>query len=135
MGDHREQIIDLGANTPARCSTVVVVADGPVWTAGDGAAPPICPACSATQDVWPDVAAWIQSGQEPQVQCQACGHAVLFGDWNLAGSIAVGYLGVVLDIDVDDVRSQRRPEVVTHELCAQITAALGGRWAYVHHHV
>ena len=113
-----------------------VVTPGLYWVAGDGTAAPVCPACGTESDEWDQIEQWGVQRIEPVAHCQSCGHKALLGDWDLEASVAVGSLAIVLD--PQPLRHQGGvfdPTDVARTLRTELTAALGGRWAYVHHHL
>ena len=113
----------------------------PVWVAGDGTGLPECPRCGVERgdfdddDTWLPVKEWLDSGVEPRLDCPACGFTALAGDWDLAGSMAFGRLGIVLYLQGRGFRAGADPDEVTSLLLDGLRAEVGGRWAYVHLHL
>ncbi|MGY4858698.1 hypothetical protein [Cryobacterium sp. AP23] len=113
-----------------------VIAPGLYWVAGDGTDAPACPACGAVGDAWDQIEQWGEERVEPVARCESCGHEALLGDWDLEGSVAVGSLAIVLDPQsLPQQGGVFDPADVARTLRAELTAALGGRWAYVHNHL
>jgi len=121
---------------PGFGGSTFVVARGSHWVAGDGTDVPVCPSCGEPSGTWEQIEQWDDQGVEPVGRCTDCGHEVLLGDWNLEGSVAVGALAIVLDPQsLPGLGGVFDPADVARALRSELTAALGGRWAYVHHHL
>jgi Zn ribbon nucleic-acid-binding protein len=120
---------------PGFGAMTLVVLRGDYWVAGDGTAAPACPDCAVVGDTWDLIEQWGDQRIEPVAQCESCGHEAPLGDWDLEGSVAVGSLGIVLDPQsLPGQGGSFDPADVARTLRAELTAGLGGRWGYVHHH-
>jgi Zn ribbon nucleic-acid-binding protein len=114
----------------------VVVPRGLHWVAGDGTDAAVCPVCATVGDTWDLLEQWSDERVEPIAQCDNCGLEALLGDWNLEGSVVVGSLAIVLDPQSLPGRGgDFDPADVARTLRTGLIAGVGGRWAYVHHHL
>jgi hypothetical protein len=115
----------------------IVVPVRDVWVAGDGTEWPRCPACGVEQGSSEEIERWIRSDREPTATCRACGSDAPLGDWDLTFSIAPGHLAIVLDPSGNVTKSAPKfdPAVLARDLQREVIAELGGRWAYVRHHI
>jgi DNA-directed RNA polymerase subunit RPC12/RpoP len=114
--------------------TFVVVPGTEAFVAGEDTEVPVCPRCGELTGTWEQLEEWDELAAEPVAECSNCGHRALVGDWNLEGSIALGSLAVVIDPDSGSPDSSYDPAVIARTLRAELTAGVGGRWAYVHLH-
>jgi Zn ribbon nucleic-acid-binding protein len=127
---------DLLARWPGFGAMTVVVPRGLHWVAGDGTDAAVCPVCGAVGDTWDLLEQWGDERVEPVAHCDTCGHEALLGDWDLEGSVAVGSLAIVLDPQaLPGQGGSFDPVDVARTLRTELIAGLGGRWAYVHHHL
>jgi ribosomal protein S27AE len=105
------------------------------FTAGEGTDVPACPRCGEPTGTWEQLEEWDELAAEPLAECSNCGHGALLGDWNLEASVALGSLAVVIDPQSGRADSSYDPAEIARALRSEITAALGGRWSYVHLHL
>jgi len=115
--------------------TFVVVPGTEAFVAGEGTDVPACPTCGELTGTWEQLEEWDELAAEPVAECTNCAHRALLGDWNLEASVALGSLALVIDPQSGRSDSSYDPADIARSLRAELTAGIGGRWAYVHLHV
>lgn len=115
----------LRNTTASQATGIVTIARGEMWVAGDGTTPPVCPTCGHETD-WDVLEQWSTDHLEPRERCRACGHEDFVGNWDLERSMAIGPVALIF---------QNATPEAARRWCHTLRQALGGRWAYVHHHL
>jgi len=118
-------------------ATIGVVAaetiDDAVWYLGDGTGPADCPRCrtSVGERFWDAMNTWSAQQVEPVLTCGSCRYTAAAGEWDLSGAVAVGSLAVIEDLWHGNYSYDR----AVSALLTELRTGVGGRWAYVHHHL
>ncbi|MCQ1986657.1 hypothetical protein [Arthrobacter sp. zg-Y844] len=118
---------------PGFDTSYAFVAGRDFYHAGDGAGGPECRKCGTElplMPIIPQIREWDEGGPEPFLICPECSWAGLLGNWDIGGCMAVSSFALVIDTS-----SSGTSVPLIDALIENLQTELGGRWAYVHHHL